>query len=447
MDKHNIESVSFEDESYEESAMRAHLRGELSFKDLRASLGYCRSHTYRLIHDYEKCGLEAFQSKKHNIKNYSYSDEFKKNILEIVKEYYPDFGPKFASEKLEKLNDIKISRETMRIWMHEEGLHASRRNKTAKKYSSRAPRDSRGELIQVDGSYHRWFEKRGPETCLLVFIDDATSELMYMRFVHHESSFNYMLCLKSYIELYGRPWALYADKYSVFRSANLNSKDERPLTRFAKACTKLEIKVICASAPQSKGRVERSNRTLQDRLIKEMRLRNISTMEEANAYLPIYIAEHNAQFARVAANPFDAHIPAPNLDLSTLLTYTVQRRVFKDLSVNFNKSRYILNDSEEARKAIGKQITVVVYLDGTLEIMLDETSLPYRCFDKLRLLSETQVVDHKRLGAALAVAQTISEVEPHHFKRNNDIPSGFRDFFAQPIDPTSIALLPCPRST
>jgi transposase len=158
MNEQNIGGVSFEDESYEESAMRAYLNGELSFKDIRASLGYSWSHTYRLIHDFQKCGLEAFQSKKHIIKNHSYSDEFKENVLEIIKEHYPDFGPKVASEKLEKLHDIKISRETMRIWMHEEGLHASRRNKPVKIYSLRAPRDSRGELIQVDGSYHRWFE-------------------------------------------------------------------------------------------------------------------------------------------------------------------------------------------------------------------------------------------------------------------------------------------------
>jgi hypothetical protein len=257
--------------------------------------------------------------------------------------------------------------------------------------SPRMRRECRGELIQVDGSYHRWFEKRGPEACLIAFIDDATSEIMHLRMVDHESSFNYMRCLKWYIEQYGRPLALYSDKHSIFRATNTDASGNRNATQFSRACNSLGIKVICASSPQAKGRVERSFRTHQDRLIKEMRL------------------------------------------------------VFKDLTVSFNKIRFILEDSVVSRRCIGKRVTVVVYLEGRIEIYDDEISLPYRTFDKLTQAYESEVVDRKRLGSAMQTAQAVTAVEPHHFRRNNHIMAGFRDFFPQPTDPVSLALQHAPK--
>jgi len=292
-------------------------------------------------------------------------------------------------------------------------------------------------LIQVDGSYHRWFEKRGPEACLIAFIDDATSQIMHLRMVDHESSFNYMRCLKWYIEQYGRPLALYSDKHSIFRATNTDASGNRNATQFSRACNTLGIKVICASSPQAKGRVERTFRTHQDRLIKEMRLAHISTIEEANWFLESYRQKHNAKFGVFALDPSDAHKPAGNFDLEHLLTYTVVRKVFKDLTVSFNKIRFILKQSPEARRTIGKRVTVVVYLDGKIEIYDDETSLPYTTFDKLTQAYEPQIVDRKRLGSAMQMAQAIAAVEPHHFKRNNHIMAGFRDFFHN-------RLMPCP---
>lgn len=204
--------------------------------------------------------------------------------------------------------------------------------------------------------------------------------------------------------------------------------------------------MICAKTPQAKGRVERANRTLQDRLVKELRLRNISTVVEANTYFEEYRLEHNAQFTRPPANPADAHLPKPNEGLEKLLTYTVQRKVFQDLSLSFNKMKLILEDSELARKAIGKLVEVAMSLDGDLEVTFDETPLPFKIFDKIRRIDDhsPEVVDHKRLGAALAVAKTVCEVEPHHFQRNSHIMAGFRNHFRQPEDPRSRTLREAP---
>jgi hypothetical protein len=401
---------------------------------------------YRLIERYRSNGRDGLTSKKIGNRNRSYGTDDRQRITKLVRELYTDFGPTMACEKLEEVHRIKVSPETLRKWMMAEGLWTDRAGRQPRIYSPRKPRERRGELVQVDGSYHRWFEKRGPEACLLVFIDDATSEILQMQMVDHESSFNYMLALKRYIGRHGRPRALYADRHSIFRATNPDGNGHRRPTQFSRACADLGIQIICAYSPQAKGRVERANRTLQDRLIKEMRLRNISTMEQANRYLPQYIADHNKRFARRAAEPEDAHLSGHNLNLDALLTYTVQRKVFKDLSVSFNKIRYLLEDNETNRKAIGKRVSVVLRLDGQLDIMLGETTLLYhRTFDKMSRIDETMVVDRKRLGTALALAKCLEELEPHHFQRAHVV-AGFRKLFAEPQDPTSVALRNAPAS-
>ena len=433
--------IEVEEDSYEVRAIEAFLAGEIRIGDLQASLELKRAQTYRLVDRYKRLGAEGLQSRKLGTRNRAHPPEDRERVMKIVREEFFDFGPQLASEKLEKRHGIIVATETLRQWMKQDGLWVDRAGRKPRIFSSRKPRERRGELIQVDGSYHRWFEKRGNECCLIVFIDDATSELMLLRFVLHENSYNYMACLKSYIERFGRPLALFSDRHSIFRATRPTKTGERTQTQFARACSKLDISVICAKTPQAKGRVERANRTLQDRLVKEMRLRNISTMEQANAYLEEYRIEHNNQFARPAAEPEDAHLPAPNADLSTLLTYTDDRKVFKDLSLSFNKTRIILEDSELSRKAIGKRVTVALSLTGEIEVLFEEIPLPHRVFDKIRRVDDgPPVVDHKRLGAALALAKATSEVEPHHFQRNGHITAGFRKHFRDPTDPQSRAL-------
>jgi transposase len=438
--------IEVDEEAYEVKAIKAFLAKEISLEDLQVSLERGRAQTYRLVKRYKSEGPSGLISRNIGNRNRAHPEKKREQILSLVREHYPDFGPTLAAEKLKEIHGIQIGVETLRGWMKDEGLWVDKKGRQPRVFSPRKPRERRGELVQVDGSYHRWFEKRGNEACLLVFIDDATSELMLLRLVDHETSYNYMTCMKAYIERFGCPLALFSDRHSIFRATNPNSKGERFPTQFARACGRLGIRVICAKTPQAKGRVERANRTLQDRLVKEMRLRNISTIEEANRYLEEYRLEHNSRFARLPEDPEDAHIPAPNMSLDALLTYTVQRKVFKDRTISFNKTRILLEDTPAAAKAIGSRVTVALPLEGELEILFDETPLPYRVFDKIRRIdaSSPVVVDHKHLGAALALSEAICEVEPHHFKRNAHVLAGFRKHFQDPEDPRSRKLRDAP---
>ena len=439
-------NIEIDEDSYEIKAIKAYLAKEISISDLRTSLGLKRTQTYRLVDRYREHGPAGLDSKKLGNRNGAYPDSERAKVIEIVREFYADFGPTLAAEKLEQDHKILIGAETLRRWMKEDGLWVDRAGRKPRVFSPRPPRDRVGELVQVDGSYHRWFEKRGDECCLLVFIDDATSELKLLRFVEHENSYNYMACLRSYIESFGCPLALFSDRHSIFRATNPTANGEREPTQFARACGRLDIKVICAKTPQAKGRVERANRTLQDRLVKELRLRNISTMDAANRYLEEYRIEHNQKFARAPVDPENAHQPKPNESLDSLLTYTVPRKVFQDLSLSFNKTKIILEDSPLSRRAIGKRVTVALDLSGRLEILFEEHPLPHRVFDKIRRVGDASapVVDHKRLGAALNLANAICDAEPHHFKRNNHVLAGFRNHFRDPTDPESRELQNAP---
>lgn len=199
---------------------------------------------------------------------------------------------------------LKISRETLRNWMSEDGLWLSRRQRR----TFRQPRLRReaGELIQIDGSEHCWFEDRGDPCTLLVFVDDATSTLMELRFVSSESTFAYFGALKSYLRRHGRPVAFYSDKHSVFRTSK-PFPHCNGMTQFGRALAELNIEILCANSSQAKGRVERANRTLQDRLVKELCLAGICDMAETNAYLPGFMERSNARFSRSPIRSDDLH--------------------------------------------------------------------------------------------------------------------------------------------
>jgi transposase len=224
------------EEDYQISAIEAYVAKQIKLKDLMASLGHKRTQTLRKVKCFKAEGAKGLKSKKIGLSNNSLNREFRVQVIELVKEHYPDFGPVFAAEKLSERQGISIKASTLRRWMIDEGLWQTRFDRQPKVYSPRMRRECRGELIQVDGSYHRWFEKRGPEACLIAFIDDATSQIMHLRMVDHESSFNYMRCLKWYIEQYGRPLALYSDKHSIFRATNTDASGNRNATQFSRAC-------------------------------------------------------------------------------------------------------------------------------------------------------------------------------------------------------------------
>jgi hypothetical protein len=245
---------------------------------------------------------------------------------------HSDFGPTLAAEALHERHDIQVSRETLRKWMMDAGLWASRKQRRVF-HQPRLRRERLGELIQIDGSEHRWFEERDEPCTLLVFIDDATSRLMQLQFVQSESTESYFEALRGYLVTHGAPVAFYSDKHTVFR-VNRDAKGGPGMTQFGRALAELNIEILCANSSQAKGRVERVNRTLQDRLIKEFRLAGVSDIASGNAFLPSFITRFNERFAIAPANPHDLHRPLQITAnrLSDILCHREQRYVGAQLS-------------------------------------------------------------------------------------------------------------------
>lgn len=399
-------------------------RGELRVLDAAVLLGLTRRQISRLLIKLRLLGADGLASGKRGVpSNRRLSDAFRERVVTLVRDHYHDFGPTLAAEYLTERHAVQISRETLRKFMISEGLWEERRARRPRPYQPRYRRDCRGELIQVDGSKHWWFEGRGPQTTLLVYIDDATSELMHLKMVETENTFSYMDATREYIERHGKPIAFYSDKHSVFRSMKVSAARGDGMTHFGRALEALNIEIICANSPQAKGRVERANGTLQDRLVKAMRLAGISTIDGANAFLPVYLADHNARFAKPAFSDQDLHRRlAPHDDLRAIMVWREQRTVTAALTLHYNKAMFILDPTEIARKLARERVTICEYPDGRVEVHHDGLVLPYRVFDKIRAVNQPAVVDNKHLDAALMMARQIQEVLPDR-RRNNNEPS------------------------
>ena len=212
----------------------------------------------------------------------------------------------WRAEKLREDQGITVGRETLRLWMIEAGLWRDRKQRQHI-HQPRRRRECVGELVQVDGSEHWWFEDRGPPCTLLVFVDDATSRLMQLQFVESESTFAYFHAARADLEAWGKPVAFYSDKHGVFRVNHRGALGGDGMTQFGRALHALNIDIICANSSQAKGRVERAHKTLQDRLVKELRLAGVATLAAGNALLPAFTADYNTRFARPPANKKDLH--------------------------------------------------------------------------------------------------------------------------------------------
>lgn len=393
------------------------LENRMSVVEAGEHLGLSRSQVHRLLNRYRSNGAAGLVSgKRGKPSNRRYPNALREHVLHIVESRYHDFGPTLAAEKLEELHQLSISKETMRKWMIEAELWEPRINKKRRVYQPRNRRDCFGELIQIDGSHHWWFEERGPKCALLVYIDDATSKLVHLRFAGSENAFDYFHATKDYLSTYGKPLAFYSDKHAVFRTTHASRKDTTTgMTQFGRALHELNIDIICANSPQAKGRVERANKTLQDRLVKELRLEGIDNIKDANAFIPKFMADFNSRFAKEARNPKDMHRPFTEHDcLDGSMCHKEQRTLSSTLTLRYDKVLFILEASDLAISLARKRVTVCDYPDGRLEIQSDQgITLPYRTFDKLRSVNRAEVVENKRLGPALeliALEQSKREV-------------------------------------
>src|SRR3954463_3591813 len=324
-------------------------------------------------------------------------------VLALIKANYPDFGPTLAREKLAERHGIHLGVETLRQWMLADGLWRDRKQRLKPVHQPRYRRDCVGELVQIDGSEHGWFEDRGPPCTLLVFIDDATSRLMHLRFVPTESTFDYFEATRAYLQRHGKPVAFYSDKHSVFRVNRKDAAGGDGMTQFGRALDQLNIDIICANASQAKGRVERANGTLQDRLLKEMRLSGISTIEAGNAFLPAFMEDYNRRFATEPRSDKDLHRPLAEHDqLDEAFAWKEERTVSNNLTLQYDQVLFILEPNEVTRPLARKRVMVFDYPHGRLAIKHNGRELPYRTFDRRQQVNQAAVVENKRLGPVLA---------------------------------------------
>jgi transposase len=349
----------------------------------------------RLTRAFREVGAAGLVSKRRGQpSNHRLDAAFKAQVLDRLRSRYPDFGPTLAAEYL-RGDGFPLSRETLRQWMIEDGLWRVTKQR-GKPHPPRERRPRLGELVQIDGSPHDWFEGRGPRCTLIAFIDDATSRVMAACFTTAETTQAYLDGLHAYVLAYGCPAALYSDRHGIFTKHD--PEDGEP-TQFQRATASLGIATIQALTPQAKGRVERLFQTLQDRLVKAMRLAGVNDIETANAFLQTYLPTHNERFGVTPADGRDAHAPC-QVDETTLARVCAihhRRKLSKDLVVSFNRQRYIVQTGGAPRYALrGQPVTVIEYPDGRIELLHDSEILPFKVFDQAK--SIITAVDDKTLN-------------------------------------------------
>ena len=373
---------------------------KLTQREASEMLGITTRQVHRLLIRVRSEGIAGIKS-KHRGGNRLFSPEFKERILTAVRERYQGFGPTFASEKLQSLEGLKISKETLRQWMMSSGLWNGRSRKRARIHQSRERRPRFGELVQIDGSHHDWFEGRSPKCCLLVFVDDATSQIIGLRFDETETTLGYMALVQEHLKTYGRPVAYYSDKHSIFKTTREHSIDSRfEPTQLHRALRALQIELICAHSSQAKGRVERANQTLQDRLVKEMRLRGISNIDDANAYAPEFIMGYNKQFGVAPANEQDAHrvVVSESATLKRVLSVQIERKLSKNLEFSLDCRTYQIITTTKGYRLRHKTVTICRHIDGTESVVADNKPLEFKTLE-----SKTSVLttDTKELNSVV----------------------------------------------
>lgn len=332
-------------------------RGQISGKDAALKLSLSTRQFRNIRRAYERSGVKGLTSKKlGRPSNRKLSKTVRANVKHIIGETYRGCGPTFVTEKLAENHSLKLSVNSVRALMIEDLLWVPSSGAPPNPHLPRPRRSHRGELVQIDASCHDWFEGRGPKCAAIVFIDDATSELLYLHFVGTETLEAYFDGVKHHLAQCGRPLAYYSDRHAIFLTSHGKASPGERDTQFHRAMRELGIELIFALTPQAKGRVERANRTLQDRLVAEMRLRGISTIEEANAFVPEYLAKHNARFAVPPASPSDLHRPVlPGHNVRKILAENTTRTVQKGMLFQYKTRFYQIKSSQHLYRA---EITV-----------------------------------------------------------------------------------------
>ena len=386
---------------------------QMSQKEAGQILSVSTRQIKRLLKAYCRQGAAGLVSKQRGrTSNNCLSAEIKRQALDLLKRKYQGFGPTRAHEKLVEKEKFQLSKETVRKLMIEEGLWKARKAKKVVVHQLRERRACFGELVQIDGSPHDWFEGRAAACVLLVFIDDATGKLLQLRFVDCESFLTYAQAAEGYFRQYGKPVAFYNDKHGIFRVNQRSVGTGDAITQFGRAMQELDIQIICANTPQAKGRVERVIQTLQDRLPKEMRLQGIASREAGNAYLPEFIQDFNPRFGEEPRSTVDAHRPLnPKEDLAHILTWQETRSLSKNLTLQFQNTVYQIQTDRPTYALRNAQVTVCVNANDEISIVYKNQALSYSLYQPQT--KQAQVVLAKDLDLTLS-QHTPTKPAPDH---------------------------------
>jgi transposase len=332
-------------------------------------MGISSRQTYRLLKRIKEEGTRGIIHKLRGKKsNRGYPEQLKKEVVRIYRQHYWDYGPTLFSEELVKSYKISVDHETIRKWLRAEAITTSMR----KKRSHRKKRERRscfGAMLQFDGSHHDWFEGRGAECCLINCVDDSTGKV-YLKFALSENTQDVLLTLWEYVNKYGIPRSIYTDKYSVYKA-------EGKLTDFGRAMKELGIETIFANSPQAKGRVERVNRTLQDRLVKALRREGISNIAEANEFVQkIFINDYNSRFTVNQEVP-DVHRITTGYDLKNIFCYKTSRQVRNDYTINLAGGYIQLLKGSSPLPMPKQNVTICKWLNGEMHIYFNGQEIKF----------------------------------------------------------------------
>lgn len=355
-------------------------------------LGISVRQVRRMVKRYKQDGVTGLiHQNRGRVGNKAMKQEKKDNIILLIKQQYSDFGPTLAAEKLFERDCISVSEEKVRLLMIAEGLWKAKQRKQVAIHTYRERRSCAGELIQLDGSPHKWFEDKADPCTLIAYIDDATSKIMDGEFADYEGTFTLFSATEHYLKTYGKPLSLYVDKHSTYRinrqaTVEEELKDFQPQSQFGRAMEKLRIELIFAHSPQAKGRVERMFETLQDRLVKELRLAGISTKEEATEYFrEVYLPKHNTKFAIPAKEPNNMHRKLLEVDdLSRIFTVQTKRVVSKTLVVQYKNTRYQIDTKGTYQYLLQRQnILVEESKEGVIVFRHKDKVLSYKVIEQI----------------------------------------------------------------
>lgn len=363
--------------------LRRLVDGEIAAKEAAGILELSVRHVRRLKKCFAKKGVAGLVHGNRGKESKRKIPEKKvQEIMDLVKQNYWDFGPTLAAEKLVENHGVSINHETLRGKMIEEGLWKPKRRRVVRIHQQRERRRREGELVQADGSPHAWFEDRGPNCTLLAFVDDATGKIKEAAFFESETTDAYFSTVKEYILVHGKPLALYVDRNSIFVTSNNKVNPGKP-TQFTRAMDELKIEVILANSPQAKGRVEKLNSTLQDRLVKEMRLEDISTIKQGNEYLPGFIKAFNKKFAVEPREKPDVHRPLlPSEDLAKILVKKYTRVLSRNLEFQYENKLYQVKTERPTYTMRSAPITLTQDTSRKVRVYYKDKELKYKVLEK-----------------------------------------------------------------